>query len=347
MSKPLHTPVPGLRTALLTGGAGFIGTNLIRFLLQTGEFRVVNLDKLTYAANRDAVSESRSDSQILHEGDICDADLVARILREYRPDAVVHLAAETHVDRSIASANSFVVHNVVGTSVMLSEALAWWQSQHSDARNKFRFLHVSTDEVFGSLGPEDAPFHEDTPYAPNNPYSASKAASDHLVRAFFRTYGLPTITVNASNNYGPFQHPEKLIPLAITKALKQEPIPVYGTGRNVRDWLYVLDHCRALLMLLEAGRPGETYCVGGGNERANLEVVQEICLLMDSHFPEQAPHSQLVTLVPDRPGHDWRYASNSRKMREQLGWAPLESFREGLRKTVDWYVSRAGSEPLL
>lgn len=329
------------RTLLVTGGAGFIGSN---FILQAAalHFRVVNLDALTYAGNVRNVQALEGDSryEFVH-GDIADAALVEKLLREHQPDAVIHFAAETHVDRSILNPESFVQTNVVGTSRLLDVCLRWWRELGAQEAAQFRFLHVSTDEVYGTLGPSDPPFHEATPYQPNSPYAASKAASDHMVRAYFHTYGLPVLTTNCSNNYGPFQFPEKLIPLMIHNALRGEALPVYGDGQNVRDWLYVEDHCQAILEVLARGRVGETYNIGGLSERKNIDVVRELCMTLDELAPSKAPHGRLITFVNDRPGHDRRYAIDCRKLQAELGWQPRESFASGLRKTVEWYLQNA------
>lgn len=328
------------KTILVTGGAGFIGSALIRHLLSRTEHAVVNVDKLTYAGNLDSLEPVLSDPRYTHEKvDICDAEEVARIFGRYRPDAVMHLAAESHVDRSIDGAAAFIHTNVVGTFTLLEAARAHWLGLDSEQRRAFRFLHVSTDEVYGSLG-EEGYFTESTPYQPNSPYSASKAGSDHLVRAWHHTYGLPVLVTNCSNNYGPYQFPEKLIPVVILNALAGKPMPVYGRGDNRRDWLYVDDHVRALLTVLEGGEVGETYNIGGNNERSNLEVVHKICSLLDELLPDSRVdrHSSLITFVTDRPGHDWRYAIDASKISSALGWQPEENFESGLRKTVLWYL---------
>jgi dTDP-glucose 4,6-dehydratase len=322
---------------LVTGGAGFIGANFVVSTLQeTGE-PVVNLDKLTYAGNLrnlDAVDGDRRHQFV--KGDIADRELVRKLLRTHRPRAVVHFAAESHVDRSIAGPADFVQTNVVGTWALLEEARAYWGEGRDAA---FRFLHVSTDEVYGSLGPHDPAFTEETPYAPNSPYAASKAGSDHMVRAYCHTYGLPTLTTNCSNNYGPRQYPEKLIPLIIRNALEGKRLPVYGDGRNVRDWLYVADHCAAVRLVLEKGRVGETYNIGGETERANIDLVRTLCALLDKAKPRPAgKYADLIEFVKDRPGHDRRYAMNIDKIRRELGWRPRESFETGLEKTVRWYL---------
>lgn len=326
-------------TWLVTGGAGFIGGNFVLKAVADG-VRVVNLDALTYAGNRDtlALLQGNPDHVFVH-GDIGDQALVARLLAEHRPDAVVNFAAESHVDRSIDGPGAFVQTNVVGTLALLEATRDHWKSLAGTARDAFRFLHVSTDEVYGSLG-DSGRFSETTAYAPNSPYSASKAASDHLVRAFHHTYGLPVVTTNCSNNYGPFQFPEKLIPLVIAKAIAGEPLPIYGDGKNVRDWLYVGDHCSAIRAVLERGRVGETYNVGGDAERQNIEVVNTICALLDQRRPraDGKPRDSQITYVKDRPGHDRRYAIDATKLKSELGWAPAHSFEQGIAETVDWYL---------
>jgi dTDP-glucose 4,6-dehydratase len=326
---------------LVTGGAGFIGANFVLDWLDSQDEPILNLDKLTYAGNRASLARTQGNPRHRFvRGDVGDRTLVASLLQEHRPRAVVNFAAESHVDRSIHGPEDFIQTNVVGTFHLLQVARAYWDGLPADQRHGFRFLHVSTDEVYGSLGPDDPAFSETTPYAPNSPYSASKAASDHLIRAYHHTYGLPTLTTNCSNNYGPFQFPEKLIPLMILNATAGRPLPVYGDGRNVRDWLYVGDHCRAIRAVLAHGRPGETYNVGGRSERANLDVVQSICRLLDELHPGSPvrPHEQLISFVKDRPGHDRRYAIDSGKIERELGWRPAESFESGLRKTVSWYL---------
>jgi dTDP-glucose 4,6-dehydratase len=331
-------------TVLVTGGAGFIGSNFVLDWLESGGGRIVNLDKLTYAGNPANLASLRQNpAYTFVHGDICDAELAAELMREYRPRAVVHFAAESHVDRSIAGPEAFLRTNIDGTFTLLHAARAHYDSLTGEERERFRFLHVSTDEVYGTLLPNDPAFHEETPYAPNSPYAASKASSDHLVRAWVHTYGLPAIITNCSNNYGPYQFPEKLIPLMIANALQGKALPVYGDGQQVRDWLYVADHCRALRTVLERGRVGETYNVGGGNQRSNLEVVTTLCSLLDELVPQSkfAPHKQLVKFVTDRPGHDRRYAIDARKLEGELGWHAQESFETGLRKTVEWYLANA------
>lgn len=330
-----------MQSFLVTGGAGFIGGNFVRFLIEQTEARVVNLDLLTYAGNLDSLADLIDHPRhTFVQGDIGDQALVSRLLREHGVEAVVNFAAESHVDRSIDGPAAFVQTNVVGTFNLLDCARAYWAELAPGARADFRFLHVSTDEVYGSLGPTGA-FTESTPYAPNSPYSASKAASDHLVRAWFHTYGLPVLTTNCSNNYGPYQFPEKLIPLMILKARRGEPLPIYGDGGNVRDWLYVEDHCRAIWRVLEAGAPGEVYNIGGNSERTNLEVIETLCALLDERLPDapHRPHAQLKTFVADRPGHDRRYAIDASKLRRELGWEPAHSFETGLAQTLDWYLA--------
>jgi dTDP-glucose 4,6-dehydratase len=329
-----------LPTLLITGGAGFIGSALIRLLIRETDYRVVNVDKLTYAGNLESLTEVVGDPRYSFErADICDVAGMRDIFERYAPNAVVHLAAESHVDRSIDGPAEFIQTNVVGTLILLQESLRYWRQLDGRQQRAFRFVHISTDEVFGSLGAEGF-FTEQTPYAPNSPYSASKAGSDHLVRAWYHTYGLPTVTTNCSNNYGPYQFPEKLIPLMIQNARRGKPLPVYGRGENVRDWLYVDDHARALVCALERGSPGHAYNVGGNNEWKNLNVVRAICDLIDELAPNPAigSHRELITFVTDRPGHDARYAIDARKIREELGWTPRETFETGLRKTVQWYL---------
>ena len=328
-----------MTTWLVTGGAGFIGGNFVLDAVGRG-IRVVNLDALTYAGNLDTLSAIDGDpNHVFVHGDIGDAALVAALLAEHRPDAVINFAAESHVDRSIDGPAAFVQTNVVGTLALLEAVRDHWKSLDADAKAAFRFLHVSTDEVYGSLG-ETGKFREDTPYAPNSPYSASKAASDHLVRAFHHTYGLPVLTTNCSNNYGPYQFPEKLIPLIIARALAGEPLPIYGDGKNVRDWLYVGDHVSAIRAVLERGRVGETYNVGGDAEMQNIEVVHAICALLDARRPrtDGQPRASQITHVADRPGHDRRYAIDAGKLKSELGWAPAYSFEQGIADTVDWYL---------
>ena len=327
---------------LVTGGAGFIGANFILDWLAAGDEAVVNLDKLTYAGNLENLRPLDGDARhVFVQGDIGDRALVDALLQRYRPRAVINFAAESHVDRSIHGPAEFIQTNVVGTFNLLESVRAHWAGLPADAQAAFRFLHISTDEVYGSLGPTDPPFSETTAYAPNSPYSASKAASDHLVRAYHHTYGLPVLTTNCSNNYGPLQFPEKLIPLVIHNALAGKPLPIYGDGSNVRDWLYVGDHCSAIRRVLEAGRVGETYNIGGRNEKTNLEVVHTLCAILDELHPGSpvTPHASLIAFVKDRPGHDRRYAIDATKIARELGWSPRETFETGIRKTVAWYLA--------
>ncbi|WP_290891230.1 dTDP-glucose 4,6-dehydratase [Arenimonas sp.] len=329
-----------MQTWFVTGGAGFIGGNFVLDAVASG-VRAINLDVLTYAGNLDTLSSlDGNPNHVFVQGDIGDRALVAKLLAEHRPQAVINFAAESHVDRSIDGPAAFVQTNVVGTLALLEAARDYWKALEGAAKDGFRFLHVSTDEVYGSLG-DEGKFTETTPYAPNSPYSASKAASDHLVRAFHHTYGLPVLTTNCSNNYGPYQFPEKLIPLIIQKALAGAPLPVYGDGRNVRDWLFVRDHCSAIRRVLEAGRVGETYNVGGDAERENIHVVRTLCALLDARRPraDGQPRESQVTYVKDRPGHDRRYAIDASKIQGELGWAPTVSFEEGMAATVDWYLA--------
>jgi len=328
-------------TWLITGGAGFIGSNFVLAARERGAARVVNLDLLTYAGNLKNLAALADDPDHLFvRGDIADRELVGRLLQEHQPRAVVHFAAESHVDRSIYGPQAFLETNVMGTFHLLEAVRRYWDGLPPPRQQDFRFLHISTDEVYGSLAPEDPAFAETTPYAPNSPYAASKAASDHLVRACRHTYGLPTLITNCSNNYGPFQFPEKLIPLMILNALKGKPLPIYGDGLNVRDWLYVTDHCEALRLVLAQGRVGETYNIGGNCEKTNLEVVGTLCAILDELFPDSPhrPHARLITFIKDRPGHDRRYAIDAGKISRELGWQPRESFESGLSKTVRWYV---------
>ncbi len=326
---------------LVTGGAGFIGSAVIRHLISETQHSVVNVDCLTYAGNLSTLDCVSSNARYSFEKvNICDSVSVQNVFERHRPDAVMHLAAESHVDRSIDGPSAFIQTNVVGTYVMLEASRRHWQSLALEQKESFRFHHISTDEVYGSLGDEGL-FTEQTPYDPSSPYSATKAASDHLVRAWNRTYGLPIVLTNCSNNYGPFQYPEKLIPLTITSALAGKPLPVYGKGENVRDWLYVDDHARALVAVLERGHVGETYNIGGNSERKNIDVVRAICGLMDELSPNSTnrPHEKLITFVTDRPGHDHRYAIDASRIQRDLGWMPEESFASGLKKTVQWYLS--------
>ena len=326
---------------LVTGGAGFIGSNFLLQWLSKEQASVINLDKLTYAGNPSNLVAVASERRYRFlQGDICDREMIAELLLAHRPHAIVHFAAESHVDRSIKGPDDFIRTNVNGTFSLLEECRAYWSGLEGNAKNGFRFVHVSTDEVYGSLGPDDPAFTEETGYAPNSPYSASKAASDHLVRAYFHTYGLPVLTTNCSNNYGPFQFPEKLIPLVILHAISGKPIPVYGDGQNVRDWLYVEDHCEAIRQVLARGKAGETYNIGGRNEMKNLDVVHTICATLDELRPNDpvVPHKNLIKFVVDRPGHDRRYAMNIAKIEAELGWKPRETFESGIRKTVQWYL---------
>ncbi len=328
-------------TLLITGGAGFIGSALIRTLLADSDYRIVNVDKLTYAASLDALEDAtRNPRYAFVQADICDGPALERVFAEHRPDGVIHLAAESHVDRSIDGPAEFIQTNIVGTFRLLEVALAYWQQLPPAARSAFRFHHVSTDEVYGTLGASGL-FTEDTAYAPNSPYSASKASSDHLVRAWHHTYGLPVVATNCSNNYGPYQFPEKLIPLMILNAVEGKPLPVYGTGENVRDWLYVEDHARALRAVYERGRLGESYNIGGHNELRNIDLVHRLCELLDELRPGTAnkPHRELIRFVTDRKGHDLRYAIDAGKIDRELGWKPRETFDTGLRKTVSWYLA--------
>lgn len=329
-------------SVLVTGGAGFIGSNFVLDWLANVGTPVVNLDLLTYAGNPANLHSVGSDPRhLLVRGDICDAQLVSALLREHRPRAIVHFAAESHVDRSIVAPGAFINTNIQGTFNLLEQAKAYWKQLSDSGKETFRFLHVSTDEVYGSLEPDAAPFSETTPYAPNSPYAASKAASDHLVRAYHHTFGLPVLTTNCSNNYGPFQFPEKLIPLVILNALEGKPLPVYGDGRNVRDWLFVTDHCSAIRTVLEKAKPGSTYNIGGNNERTNLEVVTAICDLLDDLCPsaELGSRRNLITFVKDRPGHDRRYAIDATRLLHDLGWSPSERFETALGRTVNWYLN--------
>ena len=328
---------------LVTGGAGFIGSNFILQWMKTESSPVINLDKLTYAGNLSNLESVSANSryQFVH-GDICDRPMFGELLRRHRPRAIVHFAAESHVDRSIHGPDDFVRTNVNGTFSMLEETRAYVAEMGPTEMTNFRFLHVSTDEVYGSLQPDDPPFSEVSPHAPNSPYAASKAGSDHLVRAYHHTYGLPTLTTNCSNNYGPYQFPEKLIPLTILHAIQGKPIPVYGDGQNVRDWLYVEDHCEAIRKVLSTGKLGETYNLGGRSEKPNLEIVGMICQILDELRPRDAvvPHKKLITFVTDRPGHDRRYAMNADKIERELGWRPRETFESGIRKTIEWYLAQ-------
>ena len=329
------------RSIIVTGGAGFIGSNFVRYWLRTHDDSVLNLDKLTYAGSRANLADLPDETRHrLVQADIGDRETVRALLAEHQPRAVLNFAAESHVDRSIDGPEAFVETNVTGAFRLLDECCRYWKALPEADAGRFRFLHVSTDEVFGSLGPDDPPFSESTAYAPNSPYSATKAAADHLVRAYFHTYGLPVLTTNCSNNYGPYQFPEKLIPVTILNALAGRPLPVYGTGENVRDWLYVEDHCSAIAAVLEGATPGSTWNIGGDCERTNLQVVNEITAILDRLCPDSphAPHSRLIEFVPDRPGHDARYAMDNRHITTVLGWRPAISFATGLEATVRWYL---------
>ena len=324
---------------LVTGGAGFIGSAVVRHLIENTFHTVLNIDKLTYAGNLtslDGVADSERYRFL--QADICDREILDKVVKSFRPEAVMHLAAESHVDRSIDGPAAFIHTNVVGTYTLLEACRAYWSSLDESLRARFRFHHISTDEVFGDLEIPGSFFREDTPYAPSSPYSASKASSDHFVRAWGRTYGLPVLITNCSNNYGPFHFPEKLIPLAIINALLGKPLPIYGNGQQIRDWLFVEDHAHALVRVLEDGTVGETYNIGGHNERTNLEVVKEICDLLDQAVPSSSSYRELIQFVPDRLGHDVRYAIDASKIERELGWIPRETFESGLRKTVDWYL---------
>jgi dTDP-glucose 4,6-dehydratase len=338
MTKPMPTDL----RVMVTGGAGFIGSALVRHLVLETDHTVLNFDKLTYAGNLESLSDVKDHPRYRFlRADICDAAAVKATLRSFQPDVIVHLAAESHVDRSIDGPAAFVHTNIVGTSTLLNEALAYWRGLDAGPRERFRFHHVSTDEVFGSLE-DDGAFTENSPYDPRSPYSASKAGSDHLVRAYFHTYGLPTLVTNCSNNYGPYHFPEKLIPLMIIKALAGENLPIYGDGLNVRDWLYVEDHVRALRRVFEAGTPGETYLIGGRSERTNRQVVEQICVALDELRPGNAPRAELIAYVRDRPGHDFRYAIDPSRISDELGWQPQRTFEEGLARTVAWYLENEG-----
>ena len=326
---------------LVTGGAGFIGSNFVLNWIAAKRGKVINLDKLTYAGNLENLAslEGNPDHVFVH-GELSDTPLIASLLAEHKPSAVLHFAAESHVDRSILGPGDFVETNIVGTFDLLQNVRSYWVELPENEKGAFRFLHVSTDEVYGTLGPDDPAFSESTPYAPNSPYSASKAASDHLVRSYFHTYGLAVLTTNCSNNYGPYQFPEKLIPLVIHNAISGKPLPVYGDGQQIRDWLFVTDHCDAIRRVLIEGKIGETYNIGGACEKTNLEVVESICTILDERKPrsDKSSYRQQIQFVKDRPGHDRRYAMNIRKIRTELGWTPSESFDSGLAKTVDWYL---------
>ena len=328
------------KNILVTGGAGFIGCNYVRYMLETyKDVSIVNLDALTYAGSLDNLKDLPDESRhTFVQGDICDRELVDKLMRKHEVDTVVHFAAESHVDNSISGPEIFVKTNVMGTFTLLDSARQYWQGEKNWDGSQCRFHHISTDEVYGTLDKDDPAFSETTPYAPNSPYSASKAGSDHLVRAYFHTYGLPVTTTNCSNNYGPYQHSEKFIPTIIRKCLAQESIPVYGDGSNIRDWLYVSDHCSGIDAAVRKGELGEVYNIGGINEWNNLDICKLICQLMDEHKPENAPHEKLITFVQDRAGHDWRYAIDATKMNDMLNWQPDETFETGIRKTVAWYL---------
>ena len=330
-----------MKNIVVTGGLGFIGSNFIRLLLKDGGFeKIINYDKLTYAGNPENLQDLEDHNlyEFVH-ADICDLKKVSEVFEEFQIDGVVNFAAESHVDRSIDGPEPFVQTNVVGTLRLLEAFKAYYNSQGEDRKSSLRFLHVSTDEVYGSLKMDDPAFCENTPYAPNSPYSASKASADHLVRAYHNTFGLPTLTTNCSNNYGPYQFPEKLIPLVILNACEAKSLPIYGDGSNIRDWLYVEDHCSGILSVLQKGRVGQTYCIGGASEKTNMEVIDTLCEILDRKNVEGAPHNKLKSFVQDRPGHDHRYAIDFSKIHNELGWSPSFSFREGMEQTVDWYLN--------
>ena len=332
------------KTILVTGGAGFIGSAVVRHIIENTQDNVVNVDKLTYAGNLESLESVENNPRYAFEQvDICDSKALLRVFEHHQPDAVMHLAAESHVDRSIDGPAAFIETNIVGTYTLLEAARAYWNSLNDEKKAAFRFHHISTDEVYGDLEGTDDLFTETTPYAPSSPYSASKASSDHLVRAWLRTYGLPTIVTNCSNNYGPFHFPEKLIPLMILNALDGKPLPVYGNGQQIRDWLFVEDHARALYKVVTEGKVGETYNIGGHNEKANIDVVRTICSLLEELVPNKpegvAKYEDLITYVKDRPGHDVRYAIDAAKIGRELGWKPQETFESGIRKTVEWYLN--------
>jgi len=334
-----------LKTILVTGGAGFIGSNFVHLQIQQTDHTIVNLDKLTYAGNLESLAALTDNPRHQFvQGDIGDRFLVDSLLAKYQPAAIINFAAESHVDRSIHGPEDFIQTNMVGTFHLLEATRAYWQGLSESAQAAFRFLHVSTDEVYGSLSADAPAFTETHPYAPNSPYSASKAASDHLVRAYHHTYHLPTLTTNCSNNYGPYQFPEKLIPLLIMNALQGKALPIYGDGLNIRDWLYVEDHCRAIAAVLAQGRVGEVYNIGGKHEKTNLEIVHTVCAILDELVPDSPyrPHQNLITYVKDRPGHDKRYGIDARKIEQEIGWQPVETFESGIRKTVLWYLNNAG-----
>ncbi len=333
-----------MQTFLVTGGAGFIGSNFILKARKEQWGNIINLDKLTYASNLQDLAELQNDAGYhFIRGDIGDIELISSLLEQRKPDAIINFAAESHVDRSILNPQAFIHTNVIGTFQLLEASRVYWEKLPSKEQEQFRFLHISTDEVYGSLSPAQPAFREDTPYAPNSPYAASKAGSDHLVRAYYHTYGLPTLTTNCSNNYGPRQFPEKLIPLIILNALNEKPLPIYGDGQNIRDWLYVEDHCEAIYLVLQTSLIGETYNIGGKNEQKNLAVVEKICAVLDDLAPKlNFRYSSLIAFVKDRPGHDRRYAINCNKIKRDLGWQPKESFESGLLKTIQWYLSNPG-----
>ena len=327
---------------LVTGGAGFIGTNFILDWLTQSDEEIINLDNLTYAGNLENLASLKDDKQhIFIKGDICDSTLIISLLTKYKPRAIINFAAESHVDRSIKEPEGFIQTNIVGTFRLLEATRAYWDALENMKKEKFRFLHISTDEVYGSLSSKEKAFDEEHRYEPNSPYSASKAASDHLIRAYHNTYGLPVLTTNCSNNYGPYQFPEKLIPLIIINALTNKPLPVYGDGQQIRDWLYVKDHCDAIRLVLKAGTPGETYNIGGWNEKTNIDIIHTICSLLDTLSPHVGGkhYNEQITFVTDRPGHDRRYAINSNKIKRDLGWEPAETFETGIHKTVQWYLN--------
>ncbi|OIO66271.1 MAG: dTDP-glucose 4,6-dehydratase [Zetaproteobacteria bacterium CG_4_9_14_3_um_filter_49_83] len=328
------------KNILVTGGAGFIGCNYVRYMLETDKsVNIINLDAITYAGSLDNLKDLPGESRhTFVQGDICDRELIDKLMRQHEIDTIVHFAAESHVDNSISGPEIFVKTNVMGTFTLLDVARKYWQGEKNWGKENCRFHHISTDEVYGTLEATDPAFSETTPYAPNSPYSASKAGSDHLVRAYFHTYGLPVTTTNCSNNYGSYQHGEKFIPTVIRKCLEQESIPVYGDGTNIRDWLYVTDHCSGIDAVVRKGELGEVYNIGGINEWKNIDICRLICQLMDEHKPENAPHEKLITFVKDRPGHDWRYAIDATKMNDKLNWQPAETFETGIRKTVAWYL---------
>jgi len=328
------------KNILVTGGAGFIGCNYVRYMLEADEsVNIINLDALTYAGSLDNLKDLPDPSRhVFVQGDICDRKLIDHLLRVHEVDTIVHFAAESHVDNSISGPEIFVKTNVMGTFTLVDAARNYWQKEKRWGKDECRFHHISTDEVYGTLEADDPAFSETTPYAPNSPYSASKAGSDHLVRAYFHTYGLPVTTTNCSNNYGPFQHGEKFIPTVIRKCVEEQPIPVYGDGTNIRDWLYVMDHCSGIDAVVRRGKLGDVYNIGGINEWKNIDICRLICQLMDKHVPENAPHERLIAFVKDRPGHDWRYAINAEKIDNELGWQPAETFETGIKESIKWYL---------